>query len=241
MKMSGKIFTSIAAKGLGLAFATTFLLSACNDDTVEQTEPYATVFMYNASSAAGDVDIYQNSSQLGTDAFAYGTFGYVNVSPGTHIFDFKADGSSSTLASDVFSYEEYTYYSLFLYDASTTSTAVMQLEDTFEELTSSSSQTWVRFINLSSDAGTVDVVAGESSTVMFDNLTFSNNTDYLGVDVGTYDLKIVSADDNTVELITEEDLAIQANYFYTIILEGYVETEEEGRALQVKVHSIRYQ
>jgi len=86
----------------------------------------------------------------------------------------------------------------------------------------------VRLIHASPDAPAVDVTVEGSGAVLFDNVTFSNASDYVTVPAGNYTLEVrpATADDDG-EVVTTFDVSLEGNTVYTGVAAGYLSPDDE--------------
>ncbi|MFC7080432.1 DUF4397 domain-containing protein [Halorussus caseinilyticus] len=97
--------------------------------------------------------------------------------------------------------------------------------DDFE--TPSDENASVRLIHASPDAPAVDVTVEESGAVLYDNVSFSNATDYVEVPAGDYTLEVRPAtEDNDGEVVTTFDVSVEGGTTYSAVAAGYLSPDE---------------
>ena len=85
----------------------------------------------------------------------------------------------------------------------------------------------VRLVHASPDAPAVDVTVAESGAVLYDNVTFSNATDYATVPAGDYTLEVRPATaDNDGEVVATYNVSLQGGTVYSAVAAGYLMPEE---------------
>lgn len=85
----------------------------------------------------------------------------------------------------------------------------------------------MRVAHLSPDVPAVDVTVAETGTVLFDNATFGNATDYATVPAGDYTLEIRQATEtNDGEVVTTVDVTLENGTVYSAIAAGYLSPGE---------------
>jgi len=108
-------------------------------------------------------------------------------------------------------------------------------EETFEPAvyvddyeTPSDENATVRLIHASPDAPAVDVTVGDGETVLYDNVSFGNASDYVTVPAGDYELEIRPAtEENDGEVVTTVDVSLDGGTAYSAIAAGYLSPDDE--------------
>jgi hypothetical protein len=86
----------------------------------------------------------------------------------------------------------------------------------------------VRLIHASPDAPPVDVTVEESGAVLYDNVTFSNSSDYVTVPAGTYTLEVRPATaDNDGEVVDTFQVTVEGGTVYSAVAAGYLSPDDE--------------
>lgn len=91
------------------------------------------------------------------------------------------------------------------------------IEDGINEVPSTKESTF-RVLNLSPNAPNVDVVANDN--VLFKNVAFKENTDYIKVPSGLYDLNFTFPEKK--DIVLSSKLNLKANRIYTLFLIGNI-------------------
>lgn len=92
----------------------------------------------------------------------------------------------------------------------------------------SSDNASVRLIHASPDAPAVDVTVASSGAVLYDNVSFTNATDYATVPAGNYTLEIRPATaDNDGEVVTTVNVSLEGGTVYSAIAAGYLSPDDE--------------
>ncbi|WP_128478408.1 DUF4397 domain-containing protein [Halorussus pelagicus] len=98
-------------------------------------------------------------------------------------------------------------------------------EDDFE--TPSDENTSVRLVHVSPDAPAVDVTVAGTDTVLFDNVSFGNATDYVEIPADDYELEIRGAtEDNDGEVVTTVNVSAEGGTVYSAFAAGYLSPDE---------------
>ncbi len=99
-------------------------------------------------------------------------------------------------------------------------------EDDFEM--PSDENATVRLIHASPDAPAVDVTVAGTDTVLYDNVSFGNASDYVEVPAGDYELEIRGAtEENDGEVVTTVNVSVEGGTAYSAIAAGYLSPDDE--------------
>ncbi|WP_240147448.1 DUF4397 domain-containing protein [Halorussus sp. JP-T4] len=86
----------------------------------------------------------------------------------------------------------------------------------------------VRLVHASPDAPAVDVTVAGTDTVLYDNVSFANATDYVTVPAGDYELEIRPAtEDDDGEVVTTVDVSLKGGAVYSAVAAGYLSPDDE--------------
>jgi hypothetical protein len=171
----------------------------------------AMVRVLHASPDAGPVDVYVDSTTTpAIEDFAFGTLtGYLALSPGDHDIrvcapdsDASVDANCPIIANDVAlaSGAAYTVAAIgFAGDpgGSETGNAITAAVLTDSAPTSEASA-WVRVAHFSPDTPAVDVLLEDGSATGIANLAYPDDTGYIPLAGGSYDLKVCASADNSI-------------------------------------------
>lgn len=198
--------------------ATALTLFSCSiDDDNYADVPQNSVaygIIANVSPSSGDLYFFADSNQVNNSALAYGTAaGYYNFYTGNRVLSLKnAAGtvldtvSVSLNAGDVFSaFAVNTYDNIELV---TYNDSLVQPE---------TGHARVRFINLSPDAGSIDISGLTQSFAT--GVDFKEATDFISVQSGTYDITFKNSAGETLYISTAEEF--YSGGIYTIYTKGY--------------------
>lgn len=110
-------------------------------------------------------------------------------------------------------------------EASEDALEVVFYADDFEQPSEENAS--VRLIHASPDAPAVDVTVAEGNAVLFDNVSFGNATDYVGVPEGNYTLEVRPATaENDGDVVATFNVTLESQTVYTAIAAGYLSPEE---------------
>jgi hypothetical protein len=86
----------------------------------------------------------------------------------------------------------------------------------------------VRLIHASPDAPAVDVTVAGTDTVLYDNVSFGNASDYVTVPAGHYELEIRGAtESNDGDVVTTVNVSAEGGTAYSAIAAGYLSADDE--------------
>jgi Domain of unknown function (DUF4397) len=186
------------------------------------TPPVASFGFVNASTNAGNVDIYLNSAPVVYN-LPYGKdTGYFNILPGGYSLMIDTAGSLTPRVNNSVSFSPGFFYSIFIIDSASNS-QIAEVQDNFT--TPSSDSADVRFFNFSPNAPALDVAIG--GNVLFSNRTFndiSENGDlgqFTYIAPGTYTVELRAA--GTSNVLASASVTISGGKVYTLYAKGYAE------------------
>lgn len=88
-------------------------------------------------------------------------------------------------------------------------------------------QSAIRVVHLSPDAPAVDITVGNGSTVLADDVSFRNGSDYVTVPSGEYTVEIRSATEtNDGEIVTTVDVTLENETAYSALAIGYLAPDD---------------
>jgi hypothetical protein len=181
----------------------------------------AMVRVLHASPDAPDVDVYLDGAPVGDPlaALAFGTLSpYVPVPAGTHAVAVCATADPTVCPIEV---PELTVEAGMSYTVAATNAL-----DTIETQVLSDTQTadpataMVRVVHFAADAPSVDVLTQDGATTVVSALAYPASTEYLGLEPGTYDLKVCATEDETVCPIDPAALDLAAGTAYSVFAIG---------------------
>ena len=190
----------------------------------------ASLRIAHLSPDAPAVDVYlDNQSAVSGVAFDDVT-DYMTVPTGEHVVTITAaDNRSAVVFNDTVGLEDAAYTVAATGEISENATepfAPLILEDRTNPPVEAAA---VRLAHVSPDAGPVDVTVGEGNdtTVLFDNATFGNATEYVEVPGGEYTLDVRAATaNNSGEVVESFDLEVDNGTSYTAFAAGYAAPDE---------------
>ncbi|ELY79530.1 DUF4397 domain-containing protein [Natrinema gari] len=197
-----------------------------DEKSTDDTIPGAAVRIAHFSPDAPNVDVYVDDDRVLAD-IAYGDVSpYLEIEPGTYTVTITAAGDPETVAFE----GEVTFGAAFY-----TVAAIGELEaDTFQPaVLVDAGSVLVRLVHASPDAPAVDVYADD--TLLFEDVSFTDATDYVPVPAGQYTLSVRPA--GGMEAVASFDVTLERGTAYTGYAIGYLEppTDVTDRELTVEV------
>lgn len=220
-----KVFNSRMAVWM-LVSATLLSVTSCLDDDDSKIEnvPVAYVSLYQGSPDAPDLDIEVDGRQINAYPFEYTDYtGYLRFYTGERTLRFGPYASSSIEIDTTVDFEANQLYSVFVVDEFEDAGVVVTHDNAD---TPAKGKAKIRVINLSPDAGDVDLIANGSEDAWSSDLAFKESSDFMEVDAEEYDFQVRSSANNDL-LLSVPDIQLQPRYFYTIIIRGF-ETPPSG-------------
>lgn len=218
-----KIFNTRSKRWLASISAVCMLsvsLTSClKDHTNDYSQtPVAYLSVTQASIDAPSGNLFISDNQVNTTPFTYGSIlGYVTAYTGKRTVYLK-DASSNTLAQDTITLVQNTPYSMYIANSISHPDFIV-LKDTLNVPAAGNAN--VRFINVSTDAGPVDLAVTGGSVITANKAYkgFSSFAPMSGDKL--YNLEVRQAGTSTV-LATAKNIAINSGFVYTIWLHGSV-------------------
>lgn len=195
------------------------ILSACKKEaTTSTTIAYFRVL--NTSPTLNTYNVYLNGSQVNPAALPFaGGISYNARATGTYNFKFTTASNTTTLLSKDVSLNVGTYHSVYLINKPD----ALDIFTTTDDLTvPTATKAFIRFINLSPDAPTMDLVrTGTTSTTLFSGKAFKTATDFSAIDGGTYSFDAKETTGGSIKT-SLSSFNFMAGYHYDVIYGGLV-------------------
>ncbi|MBL0176066.1 MAG: DUF4397 domain-containing protein [Ignavibacteria bacterium] len=171
----------------------------------------------HASPDAPAVDLYLDGAKVGSNLAFPGNTGYLTIPAGTRSVKVNVAGTTTTAISADLMFEPGKAYSVFAADRVAVITALM-LQDNLSM--PAPGKAHVRFFHLSPDAPAVDITT-KDGTVVFPNVSFKKNTEFLPLNAATYDLQVRLAGTSTV-VLDLSGIRLDNGRIYTVFARGLV-------------------
>ncbi|UPW00109.1 DUF4397 domain-containing protein [Halorussus gelatinilyticus] len=218
----------LATLGVALLVMTSFAgIGVATLDTDDSQSEDAQVRVAHLSPDAGPVDVLVDGQPV-LEGVEFGTVSdYLALPAGDHTVTIRTAENETVLFEGNVSVEagnRYTIAAIGEVSEDTFRPAVFR--DNFE--TPSDGNATVRLIHASPDAPAVDVTVAGTDTVLYDNVSFGNASEYVSVPAGDYGLQIRPATaDNDGEVVTTVNVSLESGAAYTAIASGYLSPDDE--------------
>lgn len=184
-------------------------------DCFKSKEGNSIVRVLHASPNAPEVDVYIDD-KLAIENLSFTNFSdYSYLKEGVHTIKVTPTNDSSTVVInkvvDVPNDKIFTIAAVGNLD----NIDLLLIEDDVNEVPSTKEST-VRVVHLSPDAPAVDIIANDNT--IFEDVNFKENTDYIKVPAGMYDIKLALSENKDPVLSSKVNL--KANRIYTIYAVG---------------------
>jgi len=216
MKSSKKLKSVLAGVGF-VSLLSIMLLSCLKDHNTYVTVPTAQLMVVQGSPDAPAEILYLNTNRVTSQPYNYGDWvGYFNAYTGTRQVVLYNYATQSVIVSDTIGLKQGVAYSLFLANTYTKPDLIL-LKDTISRPASGKAS--IRFVDVSPDAGAVDLSA--NNTVLVSNKSYKGASSFLPVNGNntTYSFQVLKSGTSTV-LATLNNITIQNGQAYTVWLHG---------------------
>jgi len=192
------------------------LLSCKNNDNVFKPFTFAHLNFVNASTDT--LNIYVNGSRQNNNSSIYpnGQSFYLNVPDGQQNYQFKKAGSPVVLFSIPLTLKDSSTTSIYVYGVPASGT--ITTNDLLFKYSAFPDTTQIRFINLSPDAGNLDVSVGD--TLSFKSQAFKSSTSFGFTRGGKKDVKIYQSGSSIP--LADTSLTFQPGSIYTLFSKGVI-------------------
>jgi len=197
-----------------MAAVLTVLYSCKNNDEVFTKKVTTGLNIVNAS--VDTLNFYLNGTRQNNTSSLYpgGQSYYLSVPAGTQNYQFKKLGTSAILFSLPLNLADSTNTSVFVYGPS--ASEAFTTTDVFKNLSTFPDSAQVRFVNVSPDAGSLNVAVGD--TVSFSSAAFKSSSDFAPLKNGVKEIKVYQA--GTATLLKDTSIVFQSGYAYTLYSKG---------------------
>jgi hypothetical protein len=195
-----------------------FLSSCIKDNNNYVAPPVAYLSFVQASTDEPPISFYLNSDLVNNyQPILYGNhFGYINAYAGARTANFDNAYTGAQLLSQSITLNQNTYYTLFLANTATSPQTLLLLDSLNKP---NQGEATIRFVNLSPDAGPVDLVAKGTTTTTIANKPFLGYSASINVPAGAYQLQ-VNATGTSTALATMTTITLGPGGVYTVWLYG---------------------
>lgn len=206
-----------------LCITTLFTFAGCFDEVKAPNAPTAYVALFHGSPNGPALDIKVDNGLTNDKPFEYGDYtGYVRYYPRERNFKIGPHSTNETDIEENFTFEKDKFYSLFI-AGEYQDAEIILLEDNSAVPPSNKSK--VRIINLSPDAGNIDLKVSGNIDNWINDLAFKDATEFMEVGASDYNFEIRASETNAV-LLSLPNTLLEGGQLFTIILRGYKNVPE---------------
>jgi len=200
------------------------LLCGCKSAEIEQ-QIVAHLRIINASPTYATYNVYVDGTKVNNSGALPlgGTVSFLLLSPGTHEVKFTAGSNTTPILTQSLSLERDKVYSIYLLGSGNTLEAFVVHD---ESSITSDTKAVVKFLNLSPDAGALDL-AIKGGADLAKGVNYKENSAYIATDAKKQTLEIKDASGN---VLASFDTEFFVGRFYTIISSGFVHPGADDRA-----------
>lgn len=183
----------------------------------------------HASPDAPAVDLYIDGIKSGSNLTFPNNTGYLTIPAGTRSVKVNVAGTMTTAIGADLMFAPDKVYSIFAADRVASITALVAQDDLSRP---AMGKAHVRFFHLSPDAPAVDITT-KDGTVVFPNVAFKQNTNFIPLNAGSYDLQVRLAGTTTV-VLDLSGIRLDDGRIYTVFARGLV-SGSGGTALNAQI------
>jgi hypothetical protein len=213
------------------------LLNSClkqNDNT--QQQPSSLVSILQASPGAAGMDLYFNQDKITTQPLPYTGNGSNPFPAGNYKISFVNSTSGDTLVQHRDSIEAGQFYSVIVYDTAS-KMKLMFFKDQFN-FSQDQSSMYLRFLQLSPDAGPVDVYVGTTKT--YSQRTFADNvidpTRGVFAPLAQDNYSFTAVSSSTGDTLGQlSNIGLSAGRAYTLFLRGLASHTQDSLGLRLSI------
>jgi hypothetical protein len=201
-------------------------VTGCLDDSDPVNIPTAYVALYHGSPNAPDLNVKADGRQVNTNPFKYSDYiRYLPFFTGERDLTFGPYNASTIQIDTTVTFAPNKFYSVFV-SGDYANAGIVVLKDSSSQAAAGKSK--IRVVHLSPDAPEINIMATGVAEAIATNLEFEEASEFLEITAQQYDFEVKAGDD---VLLTVPDITLQAGYFYTLIIRGYVEPPGENTSV----------
>jgi hypothetical protein len=206
--------------GMTVCFAALvlFMASCMDDDDNPQNGaiPVSYVSIYHASPNAPELDVIVDDRQVNRLDFTDYT-GYLNFYTGARHFKINPFNATNSLIDTTITLVDGAFYSVFIVN-DLPNVEALTVRDSASA--PSDGKAKVRFINLSPDAGSLEIASDDGGSSLFGPREFKQPSHFVEVDA-TSSSFVLSSPGSSDELVTVSGIELRPGRSYTIIARGF--------------------
>jgi hypothetical protein len=225
----------IALLGMYLiATVATLSLSSCAKDETTTTQ-VSGLTVINTSPTLGTYNVYLNTVQVNTAAIPFtGTIPYFQITPGVNTVKFTTASSTDNLLTKEVTLENDKAYSLFLIGKAGQLDGLLVPDDLSPV---SANQAFIRFINLSPDAATLELSETGKAAIVKEE-AYKSASPFVATEAKTYSFDLKDKVTGVV-LKTLTGVTLSSGKMYTIAACGIVDATANDQPLRIQVFTNR--
>jgi len=236
------IFTNLFPKNLSRLLAiTAFSVSTLAFNSCKKTEEVAVqatvLSVVNTSPTLGTYNVYLNDTKINPAALPFGgRTAYAQYTAGDFSIKVTTANAVDNLLSKTITLADQTAYSYYLIGKTPNLDGLLVTDDLS---TYSADKAFVRFINLSPDAPTLDLFVKDATTSLIADKAYKAVSGFVAVDPAVYNYDIKEKTTGTVKASVSTGAALVAGKYYTIIARGLVTAgdTDQGFSGQVLINN----
>lgn len=188
-------------------------------------QPAALVSVLNTAPSTGAVDFVMEPNKVNINPIAYGDgLDYFPCYTGKRTFDFYNAGTQTVIKKDTITLRDQQYYSLYLIGSTTKE--ILRLTDTVKR--PAAGMVGIRLVNVSPDAGAVDLVIQGGATLAT-NKGYKGYSAFVPVQGNkAYVIEVRKAGTSTV-LATLSSTNFHSDSIYTVWLQGLTASTDDNK------------
>lgn len=222
------------AKTLVVALTLTSVFSSCKKDKDQPApqEKTAKLTIVHAAPGTPELSFFIDKLKANSKALTYATaLDYISVKTGKKEFNVTKKDGTESLVKGNFDLAADKSYSVFVADK--TANALVFVSD---DLTApAADKAKIRFINLSPDAGTIDLAITGKTETLIAKRAFKETSEFINTDTGAEINFEIRANGTTTVLATLPKVKIEKGKIYTIWAKGVKTTSTEDTKLGLSV------
>lgn len=219
-------------------------LAGCLKNNDNANQPGAGLSVLQASPTNVGMNLYINDEKINSQGpITYPAAGFQNIKTGNYVFSLVNASTGDTIAQAEDSLQS-AYYSLIVFDTGY-ATSIALFQDEYQT-GSSNSGYFIRYLQLSPDAGTVnfylntqtDTMLVSSNREFADFVGISDYSVFNGIDEGVYNFTAVDANNgDTLASLANVAIPPQNANVYTLMLRGLRSHTDDSLALKLTLQA----
>jgi len=236
------IFTNLVPKNLSRLIALTaisfgtLVFNSCKKSD-EVTVQATVLSVVNTSPSLGTFNIYLNDTKINSAALPFGgRTPYAQHAAGDFSIKVTTANAVDNLLNKTITLADQTAYSYYLIGKTPNLDGLLVTDDLS---TYSTDKAFVRFINLSPDAPTLDLFVKDATTSLIADKAYKAVSGFVAIDPAVYNYDIKEKTTGTVKASISTGAALVAGKYYTVIARGLLTAgdTDQGFSAQVLINN----